>query len=251
MASLSTVDLAWGAEWGYSTKIDLALQWDEMTNGLPRSWDRGAALDTYSCEWTWKGPRAKVDAIRTLVHDTAQGNTVNLVCDAGFFPFGPLVPIDAPLPVRIATMTPTTQVGGSGDWVMSLSMVLDEPPTLDLTGRNLGTLLARGRYTPQVAQGWKVSPRDSGFVSESRNPNAYQTMVSLRCNIADARKILAGLVHLRGGVATAPGSRDPFGPGVPGSNGYGADYGIKVRAFDCRQESLEIWSIEASLARVP
>lgn len=251
MASLSTVDLAWGAEWGYSSKIDLALMWDEMTSGLVRSWDRGATLDTYSCDWTWKGPRAGVEAIRSLVHDTAKGGPVNLVCDAGFHAFGPLVPTTAPLSVRVSEMTPTTQVGGSGDWVMSLSMVLDQAPTLDLSGRDLAILFARGRYSPQAGRGWTVSPRDAGFAAESRNPNVYQTSVSLRCNIADARKILAGILHLRGGEATAPGARDPFGPGVPGSNGYGSNYGVKVRNFSFRQESLEIWSIEANLVRVP
>lgn len=251
MPTLAGNDLLWGVEWGYSPKIDLALQWSKMTNGLWRSWDRGASNDTYVCDCTWKGPSSRISTIQTLAHSTSRGATLTLVGEDGFYPFGPLVPVTGGVQVRLASMQPMQRVGGSSDWVMSLSMVLSPSPSPTLTPRDASILWTKGRFEPTIEPGWAVSPRASGFGAIDAAPNAYETTVTLRTTRDNVSKILAGLIYLRGGEVSIANSLNPFGPGVPVSNGGGSNQFAKVRDFTFSHDDRDIWSVSATIVRVP
>lgn len=242
------VPMPWSAEWGYTSKIDLALSWEKMTNGLWCSWDRGSAHDLYSCDMTWKGPSSVLASLRAVIHDARRGLPLLMQSEAGFYPWGPLVVTDEYVRIRIASMQPMSRIGGSSDWSMSLSMVLDPSPSPDLATRDTSDLWSKGRYQPVIDQGWALAPER---VQVDPLLTSYESDVFLQTNRATAAKIIAGLTHLRGGTVSVPASRDPFGPGVPVSNGGGANHSAKVRSFSVSHDSRDVWSVSAAIARNP
>lgn len=241
-----------GPEWGYRSTLELALAWDQMTSGLWRKWDAGAARDLYVSTWTYRGTTAAIDSIISTL-DLAKGVARFLRVDSGLYPFGPLVDCTPGSEKRVRVGPPVLgpQIIGSDLWTISLDIYLLDAPA---AGANLGSLtpfLARASFSPSVQSGWGISAHESGFGVSDVAHNAYQTVASAVMSTADARASLQRLVYLRGEPFAVAGATRPFGPGVPYSSGYGSSYGCRAKAFSWQHLQADTWSVSVTLVRDP
>lgn len=244
--------LATGPEWGYRSKLEMALAWDQMTSGLWRKWDAGPARDLYVSTWTYRGITVAIDSfIRQFTAD--QGRFRYICAEEGFHPFGPLIDctIGHEKLVRVGPPVAGPQTIGSDLWTISLDIYLQEVPGAAANLGSFTAFLERASFSPSLNAGWSIAARESGFASAVSQEASYQTVASAILSFANAQATLQRLMYLRGEPFTIAGSMLPFGPGVPYSSGYGSAYGCRAKAFSWQHLAPDTWEISMTLVRDP
>lgn len=253
----TTVELEWGPEWGGESSVDLALTWEQMSDGRWRTWDRGVTRDTWSCRHTWSIPKERAAALYNLVQGLYRGQVVGFFASSyeGIHPFGPLIRTSPSIQVRVSSSQDLAMLPVNQDWRVDLVMVpalhpLDSGAWLDyVTPTGLDPFLDRASATPAQAPAWSLRRTETDWNAQSASGDAFSA--SLRATLPGDlfRLALAKLVDLRGGVIHVPGDRMPWGSGVAPNDA--GTHRARPKAFTWSRSAGDLWDLSVTIVQEP
>lgn len=254
-AGATVVDLAQGPEWGGQSSVELALLWDQMTDGRWRSTDKGILRDIWSCSHTWHIPAEIAADLREVVHGLSRGQAATLTAEDGVFPFGPLIDCTTGISVRVTAAADLAMADVSRDWDVELSIVVSPhpqtqgktiiPPAVGGLERFVNVATA----SPVQAPTWGLARSETSFLQVSRDGDAFAASLRAMLPAPHFADLLHQLVVFRSPVISIPGERYPWGPGVePNSGAY---HLARVRAFTWARVAPNLYSVSLTVAQEP
>jgi hypothetical protein len=255
----ATTDLTleWGPEWGGQSSVELALTWEQMSDGRWRVWDRGALRDTWSCKHTWRIPKERAAALYDMVHVATRGGGMWFLASdfEGIHPLGPLINTSPALQVLVSSSQDLSMIPVNQDWLVELTMVPSSHPIaqgswLDYASpTGLDVFLSRASATPSPSPAWGVARTETSWAAQSASGDAFSA--SLRTILSDDefRLALARLVDLRGGIINIPGDRMPWGSGVEPNDA--GTHRARPKAFSWSRLAPDLWELSITAVQEP
>ena len=254
-AGATVVDLAQGPEWGGQESVELALLWDQMTDGRWRSTDKGILRDIWSCRHVWRIPAAIAADLREVVHGLSRGQAATLTAADGVLPLGPLVDCSSGISVRVTAAADLSVAAVSRDWDIELSIVATPHPQTQgktIVPPSVGGLerfLTVADASPVQAPAWAVARSETSFLQVSRDGDAYAASLRAMLPAPHFADLLHQLVVFRSPRVSIPADRYPWGPGIePNDNG---SHLARVKAFTWSRVAPNLYSVSATVAQEP
>lgn len=253
----TSLSLEWGPEWGGESSVEMALTWEQMSDGRWRVWDRGVLRDTWSCRHTWRFPKDRAASLFAMIQGAARGQVMSFFASSyeGIHPFGPLIRTSPSIQVRCTTSQDLSMLPIDQDWLVEFSMVPNSHPItqgawLDYASPSgLDVFLSRASASPAPAPAWSVRRTETDWNAQSASGDAYSASLRTVLDDDEFRPALARLVDLRGGIINIPGDRMPWGAGVAPNDA--GTHRARPKAFTWSRRSPDLWELSVTVVQEP
>jgi len=236
-------------EWGYVSRLELALMHQRI---LPRGysiWDNGSTKDYRTCRCQFVLSAANAETMNDIFSDGARGRGVNvtmtLPVGSGFYPFGPDHGDSGAYTVRVVAYEPGKQLEEPyNHFRPEMSLVSVAGPVYALPAQVAEGALTIGTVAAlRWPDDWSGSEsvydvgtqltRDGTPYSIDKNVDRYETVLAMICNQSKAAALIN---HLAGTV------RDANLTITPPANTYLFGRDNEGAAYTCQwlNESIEI-----------